>query len=52
MDVDQTNLLEAMKCHETWHVNPPTHSENVKVSKKATPVGGGGAIIGSPAKTA
>ena len=36
MDVDQTNLLEAMKCHETRHVNPPTHSENVKVSKKAT----------------
>ena len=41
MDVDQTNLLKAMKCHETRHVNPPMHNENVKVSKKATPVGGG-----------
>ena len=52
MDVDQTNLLETMKCLETRHVNPPTDSENVKVSKKATPGGGGGAIMGSPAKTA
>ena len=39
MDVDQTNLLETMKCHETRHINPSMHNENVKVSKKVTPVG-------------